>query len=155
LYLVGTSLSKKLGNRLRFIPWRADSVTDNRFESLVTEKLDERPLGYPRLAALENSDSSLVMYRRFGYLHNRLLLHRQAEIAALEAKLDALDAADAINPDLRFRLQSREFLEDDDPTQKLLVDEIETKLKTYGRKIVISDGQILTRVNGYQMISCF
>jgi len=131
-----TSLSKNPGNSFRFIPWRANSVTDNRFESLVTEKLD-RPLGYPRLAALENSDSNLVMYRRFGYLHNRLLLHRQAEIAALEAKLDALDAADDVNSDLRFRLQSREFREGDDVTQKLLLDEIETKLKIYDNLLLL------------------
>lgn len=99
----------------------------------MKEELDGRPLGYPRLAALENSDSNLVIYRRFGYIHHRLLLHRQAEICALEAKLDALDDEDATNEDTKYRLHSSEFLDGDDPTQKALLDELEAKIKNYGK----------------------
>lgn len=105
-----------------------------RFTHLVREKAaDSRPDGYPQLAALVNSDDGFVMYRRFGYIHNRILLHRQAEIVELEKKLDKLDDSDKADRKLKFRLQTREFLKDDDTGQKLLIDDLETKLKNYGK----------------------
>lgn len=107
-----------------------------RFKHLIRERsLESRPDGYPRLAALINSDNGFVMYRRFGYIHNRILLHRQAEIVELEKDLDKLDDSDYANPDLRFRcrLTTREFLEGDDTEQKVLIDKLEEKLKSYGK----------------------
>jgi hypothetical protein len=105
-----------------------------RFTHLVREKAaDSRPDGYPQLAALVNSDDGFVMYRRFGYIHNRILLHRQAEIVELEKKLDKLDDSDKADRKLKFRLQTREFLKDDDTGQKLLIDDLETKLRNYGK----------------------
>ena len=106
-----------------------------RFNHLVRERLDDRPPGYPRLAALVNSDSGFVMYRRFGYIHNRILLHHQAELVELERKLDKLDADDDANPDRKFRLQTREFYDGDDEEQKLLIEDLEKKLKSYGKGI--------------------
>ena len=47
--------------------------------------------GYPQLAAFMNSDSNFAVYRRFGMLHARLLLHLQNKIAAMERKLNRLD----------------------------------------------------------------
>ena len=79
------------------------------------------------------------MYRRFGYIHNRILLHRQAEIVELEKKLDALDNKDAANPNLNFRFHTREFYPGDDTEQKLLIDDLEKKLKSYSKT---------TRTNG-------
>ena len=106
----------------------------------MRERFDDRPLGYPKLAGLGNSDSGLITYQRFGYIHNRILLHRQAEVVTLEKKLDELDKSNAKNENLKLRLQTREFLEGDDKEQKFLIDELETKLKNYGKMI---------EVNGY------
>jgi hypothetical protein len=130
---------RSLAKRFQSITeWPWNSVPDNRFDSLVAERLDDRPLGYPRLAALENSDSSFGIYRRFGYLHNRLLLHRQAEIVALEEELDKLDDTDDQNPDC-FRLTSIEFREGDSTEQKDLLDNLETKLKSYGMRYEVKN----------------
>jgi hypothetical protein len=53
--------------------------------------VDDYPDGYPRLAVFMNSDSKFVVYRRFGMLHARLLLHLQNKIAAMERRLNLLD----------------------------------------------------------------
>src|SRR5439155_27200562 len=120
--------------RLRSLSWRQPTFNDGRIKNFVGEGIDCRAPGYPRLASLENSDESFVHYRRFGYLHNRLLLHRQAEIALLEKRLDELDARD-VDSDLAFRLHEAEFQEGDDPEQKNLLEKLEEKLKKYGMYI--------------------
>jgi hypothetical protein len=50
------------------------------------------PLGYPNWAAYQNSNPTFRVYKRFGTLRNRILLHRQQELAKLEVQLNALDA---------------------------------------------------------------
>ncbi|KAI9679717.1 MAG: hypothetical protein M1822_007323 [Bathelium mastoideum] len=47
--------------------------------------------GYHNLAAFLDSDESLMMYRRFGYLQSRLLLEKQNALRVLEKKLDKLE----------------------------------------------------------------
>ncbi|KAL8794046.1 MAG: hypothetical protein Q9195_003346 [Heterodermia aff. obscurata] len=54
-------------------------------------KAAEAPPGYPRIAALRASDDDLMIYRRFGSLHARVLLYRQDELACLERQLEELD----------------------------------------------------------------
>jgi hypothetical protein len=49
-------------------------IHGDRLNYIVGEKVDDHPQGYPRLAAAENSDASLIMYQRFGYIQNRILL---------------------------------------------------------------------------------
>lgn len=92
--------------------------------------VDDHPLGYPRMAAFINSDPSFLMCRRFGFLHSRVLLYRQDELAQLESQLVELDADDADNnPTV---LKSRELDEQQDPTRKDLILSIDEKLKEYG-----------------------
>lgn len=43
--------------------------------------------GYPKLAAFFDSDDQFSVYRRFGYLHSRLLLYKQDELRELEDRL--------------------------------------------------------------------
>ncbi|OQO04026.1 hypothetical protein B0A48_10669 [Cryoendolithus antarcticus] len=53
------------------------------------------PHGYDRLAraiASESPDSAPPLYRKFGHLHHRILLHLQDELAELEEQLASLDA---------------------------------------------------------------
>ncbi|PMD40256.1 hypothetical protein L207DRAFT_582474 [Hyaloscypha variabilis F] len=60
----------------------------------IVRTLEQCPPGYPRLAALLSSDENFSLYRRFSYLHARLLLYKQDELRELEADLDHLDAID-------------------------------------------------------------
>jgi hypothetical protein len=63
--------------------------------SNVVRTLEECPRGYPRLAAFLDSDENFMIYRRFGFLHARVLLQKQDELRELEEDLDQLDKKDA------------------------------------------------------------
>lgn len=54
--------------------------------------------GYPQLAALQSSDRSFMQFRGFGYLHARVLLALQYEVADLERQLDEIDEWDRTDP---------------------------------------------------------
>ena len=67
----------------------------------------ETPLpthGYPSLAAFMASDrdrAAPFIFKRFGRLSARNLLHLESELAELECRLDALDEQDKRDPDSR------------------------------------------------------
>jgi hypothetical protein len=93
-------------------------------------KLSKCPEGYPRLAALADSDENLMLYRRFGFLQARILLNKQDQLRELEASLDHLDSLDAKNnPSI---LRSRERDDVKHGVHKKLLTEIEVKFKEYG-----------------------
>jgi hypothetical protein len=96
-----------------------ESTEDRRARKLLAETqiastkiraLEDCPEGYPRLASFLASEPNFSVYRGFSYLHSRVLLELQAEIAALEQELDELDAIDN-DPegDQKRRLKSRIF----------------------------------------------
>ncbi|KAH0539051.1 hypothetical protein FGG08_004397 [Glutinoglossum americanum] len=58
-----------------------------------------------------NSDDNFAVYRRFGKLQARRLLHLQAELTDLEEKLDEMDVADKEDPALELLLHNREWAE--------------------------------------------
>ena len=53
--------------------------------------VDGYPQGYGKIAAIEACDPNFLIYRKFAWLHNRLLLHSQDELAQLERQLEELD----------------------------------------------------------------
>jgi len=52
--------------------------------------------GYPYLAAFLDSDENFMIYRRFGFIHARLLLQKQDELRLMEEELDRLDKRDLL-----------------------------------------------------------
>lgn len=97
--------------------------------------MEQCPEGYPRLAALLDSDENFMLYRRFGFLQARILLNKQDELRELEKDLDRIDKVDhKKDPSL---LKSRE--KDDAATgrRKKLLYEIEEKFKEYGNSLRI------------------
>ena len=56
--------------------------------------VEDFPEGYPRFAALMSSDVNTRLYRRFGIVRNRLLLHKQDQIVRLSYQLANLDKRD-------------------------------------------------------------
>jgi hypothetical protein len=106
----------------------------------VTTKVQQYPAGYPQLAALLNSDSDFPVYRRFGTLRSRVILHRQHELAKLEEQLMELDKEDSKSHP--HRIQSVRKDEADTGSQRsILVDTIELKLKNYGIWTILQHGQ--------------
>jgi hypothetical protein len=90
------------------------------------------PLGYPSWAAYQNSTPTFRIYKRFGTLRNRAILHRQHRLARLEKQLLELDKAD--NDHFNHRIRSvRRDEEDNDSKRTNLMEEIVRELKEYGR----------------------
>lgn len=92
--------------------------------------MEQCPEGYPRLAALLDSDENFMLYRRFGFLQSRLLLDKQDELRELEKDLDRMDKVDhKKDPSL---LKSREKDVANTGRRKKLLVEIGEKFKDYG-----------------------
>jgi len=93
------------------------------------QRIDDHPNGYPRLAALLNSDENFLICRKYGFLHNRVLLYRQDELRELEQKLLSMDKAAGKTDDTMLKCRMREQRASDD--RRHLINEIDDKLKEY------------------------
>jgi len=94
------------------------------------------PEGYPRLAAVLDCDEKFMLYRKFGFLQARILLHKQDELRELEKDLDRLDKVDqGKDPSL---LKSREKDDATNGHRKKLLNDIERKFTEYGHLILYS-----------------
>lgn len=100
--------------------------------------MDNTPNGFPRLAAFQSSESNFSLYRSFTYLHSRVLLDLQDEIASLEKELDEIDWDD-FDEDPN-RLRSREFDkasdQNDGRSRAAILKEIRTKLMEYDEVLI-------------------
>lgn len=91
------------------------------------------PLGYPRLAAMVDSDNNFMQYRRFGFLQTRILLNKQDELRELEYRLDRLDGlitTDSGSKRWIHRSRAVDLLHGNQRSD--LLAEIEAKFKEYG-----------------------
>lgn len=88
--------------------------------------MDDLEIGYPNLATLKNSSECFTLYRRFGYLHSRLLLEKQDVLRVLEHRLDQYDQEN-IETSYTRTLRKDEIM----PRQALL-EEIERTFNSYG-----------------------
>lgn len=100
--------------------------------------MENYPLGYPRQAAFADSDESFMLYRRFGNVHARLLLHLQDEIREMEAQLYNMDLRDNKSEEGQGYLQSRELDEErpvreNQESRSQLLTRMEKKTRQYGR----------------------
>lgn len=92
--------------------------------------MDDYWTGYGKLAAIEACDPNFLIYRKFNWLRNRVLLQYQDELAVLENQLEVLDRHD--NRNEAERLTSRRRDEATRPRRKNLLAEIDKKLADYG-----------------------
>lgn len=121
--------------------------TSSSKAEVKVNKLEDYPLGYPRVSYLLNSDDSFMMYRRFGQLHSRLLLHKQDQLREMEEELLALDKRDDKLEDTQIYLKCRSEDDERDPpkrgrSRKELLEQIEKTLMEYG--------SVLTQANQLQ-----
>ncbi|KAG4442411.1 hypothetical protein IFR05_002113 [Cadophora sp. M221] len=112
---------------------------------LTLKAVEQCPEGYPRLAALLDSDENFMLYRRFGFLQSRLLLNSQDELRELEQHLDRMDKVDYKKD--HTLLQSRE--KDDAATgrRKKLLLEIGEKFKNHGTVQLLNAARDLATYN--------
>jgi len=105
------------GSQLKDAPPSTTPEEHRAQKCLVTKeiaKIDTRtlegcPNGYPRLASFLASEGNFSLYRGFSYLHSRVLLELQDDIAALERELDNLDTVDDETATGKRRLKNRQF----------------------------------------------
>jgi hypothetical protein len=100
--------------------------------------VEDYPNGYPRVSYLLDSDDSFMMYRRFGQLHSRLLLHKQDQLREMEEELFALDRRDDKLEETQLFIKCRAEDDERDPptrgrSRKELLEEIQRTLLEYGR----------------------
>jgi hypothetical protein len=93
--------------------------------------VDDHPNGYPRLAAFQNSDENFLICRKYGFLHNRVLLYRQDELRQLETELLQLDRKTQKSDDTRLKSRMREESVLNEYERKGLINRIDDKLKEY------------------------
>ena len=92
--------------------------------------MDQYPEGYGKLAAFIDCDPNFRIYRKFGWLHNRVLLHIQDELQSLEQELEIVDDWEAKSGDI-VKLASRRS--DTNEVRKDVIIAIKAKLDEYGR----------------------
>ena len=92
--------------------------------------MDDYPPGYGKVAAFETCDPNFLMYRKFSWLHARLLLHRQDELVELQEELERLDSLD--KQDDPQSLISRRRGDATNPRRRDILQDIEKKLSIYG-----------------------
>ena len=69
------------------------------------------------------------MFRSFGRLHTRTLLHKQDELQQLEQRLDQLDHRDSLTSP--FSLTTNRRHHSSTPERQALLGEVEEKLRDY------------------------
>jgi hypothetical protein len=85
----------------------------------VSSLVDGKERSYRSLATFLDSDENFMLYRRFGYLHSRMLLRLQDKLRKLESQLDDYDDEDAG--------------EEGNPRLLMILDETEQVLEKYGK----------------------
>ncbi|MCJ1392225.1 hypothetical protein MMC18_005092 [Xylographa bjoerkii] len=109
--------------------------------NVVIHQLENSPMGFPYVATFLDSEDSFMIYRRFGFLHARLLLNKQDELRVLERDLRELDHADSLDEETQIFLRVRTKDEKRDPrpgypSRKALFTVIEQKALEYGRLLL-------------------
>lgn len=96
--------------------------------------MDKHPRGYPRTAVFVNSDDGTALFRRFGDLHARSLLYKQAELTDLEERLEKIDHEDSLDLAGSWKLGYSIHLKGGrkNEVRRDLMIEINEKLKDYG-----------------------
>jgi DNA-binding transcriptional regulator/RsmH inhibitor MraZ len=95
--------------------------------------VDDYPKGFPRLAAFQNSDDDLVIFRVFNQSHIRILIQDEVEITKLEEDLKKLDFADDTNKATNYRLKNTMHEDGWDAERVNLMQKLRTKLIEYGK----------------------
>ena len=94
--------------------------------------VSEYESGYSRLAAFEDCDPSFLIYRKFEWLHNRVLLYHQDELQKLEQELKQLDKWDSTNGYQKALESHRKDVARRESKRKPLIAAIHDKLNKFG-----------------------
>lgn len=109
--------------------WKAGHLNEHRKHI----PLNEYPDGFPRFAAFMNCDDNFLMTRRYGWLHNRVMLFRQSKLQQLETDLIELDRANQ-EYDKDALIDHKSFSQGEHGEYRTnLIRDIDDELKKYGQ----------------------
>lgn len=96
--------------------------------------------GYPYLATFLDSDENFMIFRRFGFLHTRLLLHTQDELRIMEKELDQMDQRDSFQNIKLLQCRVDDNLRKDEvpQTRTALLSRIEAAILKYDQLLLNS-----------------
>jgi hypothetical protein len=102
-------------------------------EQLLTISVERCEEGYPYLAAFLDSDENFMIYRRFGFIHARLLLQKQDELRMMEEALDRMDQRDKAQntKTLQCRMEDVQRQDQVGETRQALLARMETTVLRY------------------------
>lgn len=118
----------------RTIPahWKAGNINKHR----INRPVEHHPNGFPRFAAWMNCDENFLLARRYGWLHNRVIMFRQSELHELEQelvdtdkKLEDTKDTDALTGHYSFAFGPA------GAKRKKLIQAIDDKLAEYGESL--------------------
>ncbi|KAG8533704.1 uncharacterized protein KY384_001445 [Bacidia gigantensis] len=139
-----------LGQRLKGVlnsPARKSSPDDE-----IVQKIDD-VYGYARVAAFQDSDPSWLQYRKFGWLHNNVLLVLQEELQSLEDELEEFFDNACKHEEGRMLIRSRDEDRNREHSEWTdIIDRIKEKLEVYGESILtwlITVSCALTRADDF------
>jgi hypothetical protein len=104
----------------------------------LTNAVEKCEHGYPYLASFLDSDENFMIYRRFGFLHARLLLQKQDELRIMEEELDRMDQRDKMQNVRLLQCRIDDDLRADQvgETRKLLLSRIEDVILKYDQLLL-------------------
>ncbi|KAE9363026.1 hypothetical protein N431DRAFT_357224 [Stipitochalara longipes BDJ] len=105
-------------------------TSNSVLRSFRRNNVDDYPAGYPQLAAFIASHDNFCIFRKFDRASNRVLLHLQSEIAALNDSLDEMDKSDNGSA-TAYRLQSVRHEEGWDESQRRIIMQLQEKIPIY------------------------
>lgn len=92
--------------------------------------VNEYPQGYGKVAAIEDLDPDLLVYRKFGWLHNYALLYLQDELTELQNDLESHDRWESRDGDPQLLISRRL---NHDSRRKELIAALHSRLAQYGK----------------------
>lgn len=122
-----------------------NAITPRHFQGSSSEpfrtiirKLERCEDGYPYLATFMDSDENFMIYRRFGFVHARLLLQKQDELRIMEEELDRMDKRDlTTNPKtLQCRMEDVERQDQLPETRQALLARLEATVLSYDQLLL-------------------
>ena len=123
-------------------------------KSTLIRAVDEYPKGYGKAAAFETCDPNFLIYRKFEWLHARVLLHIQDELQELEEKLESYDKWQFSKG--KYRNLSSRRKDDDEirPQRKKILEKIKAKLAEYGESHSVTEGIVLMHLQTNSSSAC-
>ena len=98
----------------------------------MEELVDDYGRGYGRLAAFEDCNPSFLVYRKFGWLHNRVLLQLQDELQVLEDDLMRLDTLEPTRSNPVYQQSRRVDYGRPNSQRRAILADVKGKLDEYG-----------------------